>query len=116
MSKAERSPKPWWDQLAAGPADFDIGGDVIIANFGTGARNVAVGKNIQQTVYETVGEPMPDDKAVIPGTVGPLQELARCRPVASRPVSDLQMLETELIKTGDDDIPAGMSSCRPEIS
>ena len=106
MSQEERAPKPWWDQLAAGPADFDIGGDVIIANIGAGARNVAVGKNIQQTVYETVGEPMPDDKTVIQEQLAAFRRsLAASQLQAAQ--FPIQMLETELTKTGDDETPSG---------
>jgi hypothetical protein len=106
MSQEEHAQRPWWDQLAAGATDLDVGGDMIIANVGAGARNVAVGKNIQQTIYETVGEPMPDDKAVIQ------EQLAAFKrsldeshlPVAQFPI---QMLEAELTKTGDDEAPSG---------
>jgi len=57
MSKKQ---KPWWDELPA-----HIGGDVIMGEVGAGAKGVAIGKNITQTVYDTLGEPTPDDKQII---------------------------------------------------
>ncbi|MDQ5850570.1 MAG: CHAT domain-containing protein [Chloroflexota bacterium] len=50
----------WWDTLPA-----EVGGDVIIAEVGAGARGVAVGKNITQAIYDTWGEPTPDDRHII---------------------------------------------------
>jgi hypothetical protein len=63
MGKTDSTPRdqrPWWEQLPA-----PIGGDAIVANVGAGARNVAVGKNIQQTVISTLGAPTPGDKQII---------------------------------------------------
>ena len=103
------SAEPWWNRMPASMGDFDVdsaGGDVIIANIGAGARNVAVGKNIQQTVYETLGEPLPDDTAIIKQQLAALKaSLSPAQlPVAQFP---LQMLETELTKTGEGETPNG---------
>lgn len=100
---------PWWDRMPTTVEDLDIGdvgGDVIIANVGAGSKNVAVGKNIRQTVYEAVGEPTPDDRAIIEQQMALLAESLDVthRQQAQFP---LQLLETELTKTGDDETPSG---------
>ncbi len=97
----------WWEQLSA-----RIGGDLIIGEVGPGAKNVAIGKHITQTVHEILGAPTPDDRTIIDSK---LQEL-------SRTISDLQtqlgeswastaelqvkLLQGELTKTGEDDHPS----------
>jgi hypothetical protein len=43
--------RPWWQDLAA-----DRGGDVIVAQVGSGARGVAVGKNIEQQFTDDSAE------------------------------------------------------------
>ena len=50
----------WWENVPT-----QIGGDAIVAHIGAGATGVAVGKNITQSVYETLGEPTPQDHEVI---------------------------------------------------
>jgi hypothetical protein len=57
---SQKTEKPWWDKLPP-----NITGDAIIANVGAGAQNVAVGKNIQQTIISTLGAPTPNDKQLI---------------------------------------------------
>ena len=103
------SAEPWWDRMPTSMGDFDVdsaGGDVIIANIGAGARNVAVGKNIQQSVYETLGEPMPDDRTIIEQQLAALKaSLSPAQLLAAQ--FPLQMLETELTKTGEDETPNG---------
>jgi hypothetical protein len=110
-SEAERY---WWEELPGTTGDFqadDIDGDVIIASVGAGARNVAIGKNITQMVYETLGEPTPDDRQIIE------TELARVKAALAELESDigdsaakmagglLAQIETELLKTGEDETP-----------
>lgn len=59
---------PWWLQLPELAPKIETGktqGDVIIATIGTGAKNVAVGKNIHQVITEVLGPPQPDDKTLI---------------------------------------------------
>ncbi len=67
----KNSQEPWWTRVGNASAEISglnasgISGDFIVANVGAGSKNVAVGKGITQTVYEIVGEPTPDDKAII---------------------------------------------------
>ncbi|MEM7539654.1 MAG: hypothetical protein AAF639_46290 [Chloroflexota bacterium] len=65
-TQAELTQPKWWDQIprsavAGDLATGDIGGDVIIATVSGGAKNVAIGKNITQSVQEILGAPTPDD-------------------------------------------------------
>ena len=58
----------WWEEVTETMGDFrsrDISGDVIIGQAGAGSQNVAIGKNITQTVYQVVGEPTPEDRTII---------------------------------------------------
>jgi hypothetical protein len=104
----------WWEDLPGGIGDFgagDIDGDVIIASVGAGAQNVAIGKNITQTVYETLGEPTPDDRQIIE------TEVARVKATLAELESEigdsaakmaggiLTQIETELLKTGKGETP-----------
>ena len=64
----DQDTKPWWEQVpkAIGTVNAsDTTGDVIITVVGAGAKNVAAGKNITQTVTEMLGPPTPDDKTQI---------------------------------------------------
>jgi hypothetical protein len=86
-----------------------IGGDSIVANIGSGAKNVAVGKNITQTITEQVGPPQPDDK---PAIEAQLQRLlvalntASIEPrTAGRAEGYIEDLQGELTKTGKDETP-----------
>jgi hypothetical protein len=113
ISEAERY-WHWWEDLPGAIGDFqagDIDGDVIIASVGAGAQNVAIGKNITQTVYETLGEPTPDDRQIIE------TELARVKATLAELESEigdsagkmaggiLTQIETELLKTGKGETP-----------
>jgi hypothetical protein len=104
----------WWEDLPHTTGDFqagDIGGGVIIATVGAGAQNVAIGKNITQTVYETLGEPTPDDRHIIQ------EGLAQVRATLAEVEGDigdsvarmaggmLAQIETELLKTGEEKTP-----------
>jgi len=97
----------WWDRIPA-----QVGGDVIIAEVGAGARGVAVGKNITQTVYEVLGEPTPDDKQVIEQKLGEvtatLQGLRGKLDATTETVAEFQMklLGGELTKTEEGDVPS----------
>jgi hypothetical protein len=104
----------WWDQLPETIGDFsagDIQGDVIIASVGAGAHNVAIGKNITQLVYDTLGEPAADDHKMIE------EELTRTRSslasltegmgssTAAMAQGIFAQIEAELLKTGEDEKP-----------
>jgi len=68
IGMGERDGRKGWDKLGGAQAGIETGetgGDVIIATIGAGVRNVAVGKNITQQIYEVLGEPTPDDATVI---------------------------------------------------
>ncbi len=102
----------WWDNLPEAIGNFqegDIDGDVIIASVGAGAQNVAIGKNITQTVYETLGQPTPDDRQIIEKGLGQVKaalaevedEIGESAAKMARGV--LAQIETELLKTGKDE-------------
>jgi hypothetical protein len=110
---SERDPY-WWDSLPETIGDFqagDIDGDVIIASVGAGAQNVAIGKNITQAVYETLGEPTPDDRQTIE------EGLARVKAALAEVEGEigesavkmaggmLAQIKNELLKTGEDETP-----------
>jgi hypothetical protein len=108
----DRSQQPWWEQVAIGTGDIDAsnaGGDVIVANVGAGSRNVAVGKNITQQIVETLGGPTPDDRTRIQeqfAQLMPLLDSAQIAPrTAGRAEAELERLQEELCKTGDDETP-----------
>jgi hypothetical protein len=104
----------WWDNLPDTIGNFssgDIDGDVIIATVGAGAKNVAVGKNITQAIYETLGEPAPGDKQIIQ------EQLAQAKAALKQTTAGmgesaanmaqrmLAQMEQELLKTGHDETP-----------
>jgi CHAT domain-containing protein len=104
----------WWQDLPQTMGDFnagDVGGDVIIASVGAGARNVAIGKNITQAVYETLGQPAQDDRQVIEA------ELSQTRTALARLAGQMGegaatmaegifgRMEGELLKSGPDETP-----------
>lgn len=117
----DESRPPWWEQVSAERAatgrDIQTGdtqGDVIIANVGAGARNVAVGKQIVQQVYAAVGEPTPDDKQIIQQQLAAVQTAVQAALNSIDPAPhlaqiaefQLQLLEAELSKTEPDAVPS----------
>jgi len=60
LPSSSKGDKAWWDELLP-----HVGGDMIVGKVGSGAKNVAVGKNIQQTIDSTLGPPTPNDKKTI---------------------------------------------------
>ena len=104
--------KPWWEQVpnAIGTVNAnDTTGDVIITVVGAGAKNVAAGKNITQTVTEVLGPRTPDDKTQIEqGFAKLLDALARLQldeAAADRAKTRIEILQEELGKA-DDDVPS----------
>jgi hypothetical protein len=104
----------WWEEVSETIGDFrsgDISGDVIIGQAGAGSQNVAIGKNITQTVYQVVGEPTPEDRTIIEEAVAEVRtELASVEPEIGQQTEQMAQgvltnLESELVKTGDDDQP-----------
>jgi hypothetical protein len=97
----------WWDQIPT-----QIGGDAISANIGANAQGVAVGKNIVQTIYDTLGEPTPNDKQIIEQQLSQLsqtvQNLAgKIDPnTAAMAKFQLELLKAELTKTGENETPS----------
>ncbi len=89
-----------------------VGGDVIIGEVGAGAKGVAIGKNITQTVYDMLGEPTPDDKQVIEQKLSELTAaLHEVRgqldtATANMAQFQLKLLQGELIKTEEGEMPS----------
>jgi len=86
-----------------------ITGDVITATFGAGAKNIAVGENIRQTITETVGPPTPDDKKIIEAQFQRVLDALNAPTIdprkAGRAEGNLETLKEELTKTGADEMP-----------
>ncbi len=103
MSK--NTDKPWWDKLPS-----NIGGDAIIANVGAGAQNVAVGKNIQQTIISTLGAPTPNDKQLIEQKFAELNTILAKQqiPPDTKKMAEFQikLLQGELTKTDSKETPS----------
>jgi hypothetical protein len=105
MSKGKK--KPWWDELPA-----YVGGDVIIGEVGAGAKGVAIGKNITQAIYDTLGEPTPDDKQVVEQKLSEvtaaLQEVRGQLDTATANMAEFQvkLLQGELTKTEEGEMPS----------
>jgi hypothetical protein len=99
---------PWWEQVSMKPGDTETraGGDVIIATIGAGARNVAVGKNITQQITEVLGEPTPDDKKIITQQFDQLKQALATLQQLQAAQLQVQLLEGELTKTGEDETPS----------
>lgn len=99
--------KSWWDKLPA-----HIGGDVIIGEVDAGARGVAIGKNITQTVYDMLGEPTPDDKQVIEQRLSEVtaalqgMQAQLDSPTANMAEFQMKLLEGELTKTEEGEMPS----------
>ncbi len=107
-------PQPWWEQVsnAIGSVDAsNAAGDVIIAVVGAGARNVAAGKNITQTVHEVLGPPAPDDSEQVKGGFADLLAALARLPVdaaaAERAKMRIELLQEELTRGADDTPNAG---------
>ncbi|MBI5031363.1 MAG: hypothetical protein HZB51_12610 [Chloroflexi bacterium] len=103
---AKNTEQPWWEKLPP-----NITGDSIIANVGAGAQNVAVGKNIQQTVISTLGAPTPNDKQLIEQKFAELNAtLAKQNqvPADTKKIAEFQikLLQGELTKTDPKDTPS----------
>ena len=102
---AENPNRPWWDQLPP-----NITGDAIIADVGAGAQNVAVGKNIQQTVVSALGAPTPSDKQLIDQKFAELNATLAKQPIPAdtKKVAEFQikLLQGELTKTDPKETPS----------
>ena len=97
---------PWWTQISVPSGDVNTGGDMIIATIGAGSRNVAVGKNISQQYIEVLGEATPDDETIIRQEFDQLkQRLAALQQLQAAQLQ-VQLLEGELTKTGEDERPS----------
>ncbi len=89
-----------------------VGGDVIIGEVGAGAKGVAIGKNITQAIYDTLGEPTPDDKQVVEQKLSELTAaLHEVRgqldtATANMAQFQLKLLQGELIKTEEGEMPS----------
>ncbi len=116
---AEKKQEPWWNKVGDQNAsvgginvsDFG-GGDFIIANVGAGSKNVAVGKNITQTVYEMLGEPTPDDKEIIGQQLAGVEAALAAKQgqidgmKAQMAQFQLQLLRGELSKVDESETPS----------
>ncbi|MCX6050443.1 MAG: CHAT domain-containing protein [Chloroflexi bacterium] len=87
-------------------------GDVINATIGAGAKNIAVGKDIHQTITENYGPPTPDDKPLIEAQFQRILAVLNAAVIdprtAGRAEGNLETLQSELTKTDE--------SARPEAS
>jgi hypothetical protein len=105
-SNRPRDQEPWWNRLPE-----HVGGDVIIGNVGSGARGVAIGKNIQQTLDSALGPLTTADKQVIEQRLAAVDDaLAANRSQidpATTAVADFQVkrLKGELTKTEPTQVP-----------
>ncbi len=83
-------------------------GDVIVATVGAGAKNVAIGKNIQQTIND-LGAPTPADQQAIEKQFERLFALLNSPTLdprkAGRAEAELENLKGELTKTADSETP-----------
>ena len=104
---AKEESQAWWDKIPA-----QAGGDVIIGTVGAGARGVAVGKNITQTLYDMLGEPLPGDKqiidqrmAAVTAALGQMQAQLDAN-TAKMAEFQLKLLHGELAKTEKEEKPS----------
>lgn len=111
---SSESEQNWWDKLPNTIGDFgarDISGDVVIASVGDDAQNVLIGKAIAQTVLTALGEPTADDKQIIQEQFSEVRgTLKQAEPEIGKSAETmaqglLTQLETELVKTGEDETP-----------
>jgi hypothetical protein len=107
MQMTTEKNQAWWDKIPA-----QVGGDVIIGQVGAGARGVAVGKNITQTLYDMLGEPLPGDKQIIDQRMAvvmtALQQMQGQLDANTAKMAEFQLklLHGELAKTEKDDKPS----------
>lgn len=104
---SQKTAKPWWENIPP-----TIGGDSIVANIGAGAENIAVGKNIQQTIISSLGAPTPNDKQLIE------QKFAELNATLNKPAAPIDagtkkmaefqigLLKGELTKTDSKETPS----------
>lgn len=90
--------QPWWASLASGAR-----GDVIVGQVGAGAQNVAVGKQIQQTIGADTGGT--DDRTTLETQLATLEQVARDAQFNAATngmvTFQLELLRGELLKQGD---------------
>jgi len=104
---AKEESQAWWDKIPA-----QAGGDVIIGEVGAGARGVAVGKNITQTVYDMLGAPSPGDKQIIDQSMAAVMTALEQMQgqldanTAKMAQFQLKLLHGELAKTEKDEKPS----------
>lgn len=107
----QETPKAWWESIVP-PAPGQVSGDIIIAQVGAGARNVAVGKGISQTIGESLGPPVPNDRQVIEGKLAAVEDKLRAArgqidaSVSAMADFQLKLLAGELTKLGADEVPS----------
>ena len=107
-SKGTHEQKAWWDKLMP----TQVGGDVIVANVSGGARNVAVGKNIQQNIDSALGAMTPDDKQTIDKKFEELnaaiKKMSGQVDATTAKMAEFQakLLQGELSKTGENELPS----------
>ena len=106
--KNTQAQKAWWDKLMP----TQVSGDVIVANVSGGARNVAVGKNIQQNIDSTLGAMTADDQQTIDKKFDELnatiQKMGAQMGASMAKMAEFQMklLKAELAKTGENETPS----------
>ena len=104
---AKEESQAWWDKIPA-----QAGGDVIIGTVGAGAHGVAVGKNITQTLYDMLGEPLPGDKQIIDqrmaAVTAALQQMQAQLDANTAKMAEFQLklLHGELAKTEKEEKPS----------
>lgn len=105
---------PWWARLPDAPGQTggpspggNVSGDVIIASVGSGARNVAIGKNITQKIHAVLGPSQPDDPAAIANRFAQLYAVLAGADPARREEGAYQLrrLEEELTGLDEDEAP-----------
>jgi hypothetical protein len=112
---ADEKEDPWWKELAgdlegiAGLNLDNVSGDVIVANVGAGAQNVAVGKGINQQIGQVMGSPKAEDAEIIQGALSQIAARLVQADVdprrAGRAEIHLEMLQEELTKVSADAKP-----------
>ncbi len=118
VAVAEKTEQPWWNRVGdqssavSGINASGFGGDFIVASVGAGAKNVAIGKQISQTVYELVGTPTPDDKEIITQKLAAVEAALAARQGQIDAMKtqmaqfQLQLLRGELTKVGENETPS----------